>query len=122
MRYPDVVPVLAATVLSWVLGSYFLNHFEAPVNADFSPLWKSFFSIFLYLIPFVAKAPLTPDGQTTIQVLHWLGLALIAGFLRPLIQRLAKAEFWNPFIAWLQGRPIMDKEISGHMVMINWDH
>ena len=65
---------------------------------------------------------LTPSGQQTIQVLKWLGLALLGGFLSPFARRLLATDLWGPFIAWLQGRPIMKKDITGHLVIINWDH
>ena len=121
VRHPDVVLATLATVLAWALGSYLLYHDEALVNEDFNPLWKSFGSIFLYFVPFFAKTALTPSGQNTILVLKWLGVFLVGGFLSPLIRRVMTADLVAPFISWLQGRPLMQKEITGHIVIINWD-
>ena len=121
VRHPDAVLVAVATVLAWALGSYFLYHYEALVNEDFHPLWKSFGTIFLYFIPFFGKTALTPNGQLTIQVLKWLGLFLVGGFFSPLIRKVMAADLRGPFIAWLQGRPLMQKDITGHIVIINWD-
>jgi len=121
VRHPDVVLATIATFLAWALGSFLLYHYEALVNQDFSPWWKSFGSIFLYFIPFFGRTALTPNGQTTILVLKWLGVFLVGGFLSPLIRKLLTAELVAPFISWLQGRPLMQKDITGHIVIINWD-
>jgi TRAP-type uncharacterized transport system substrate-binding protein len=121
VQYPDVVLATIATVLVWTLGSYLLYHYEALVNEDFNPLWKSFGSIFWYFIPFFGRTALTPSGQTTILVLKGLGVFLVGGFLAPLIRRLMTADLVAPFISWLQGRPLMQKDITGHIVIINWD-
>jgi uncharacterized protein len=121
VRHPDAVLVAIATVLVWALGSYLLYHYEALVNEDFNPLWKSFGTIFLYFIPFFGKTALTPNGQQTILVLKWLGVLLVGGFLSPLIRKMMAADLRGPFIAWLQGRPLMQKDITGHIVIVNWD-
>jgi len=121
VKHPDIVLATVATALVWALGSYLLYHYEALVNEDFNPLWKSFASIFWYFIPFFGKTALTPSGQNTILVLKWLGVFLVGGFLSPLIRKLMTADLVAPFISWLQGRPLMQKEITGHIVIINWD-
>jgi TRAP-type uncharacterized transport system substrate-binding protein len=121
VRHPDVVLATTATVLVWALGSYLLYHYEALVNEDFNPLWKSFGSIFWYFIPFFGKTALTPSGQNTILVLKWLGVFLVGGFLSPVIRNVMTADLVAPFISWLQGRPLMQKDITGHIVIINWD-
>jgi TRAP-type uncharacterized transport system substrate-binding protein len=121
VRHSDVVLATIATFLAWALGSFLLYHYEAFVNQDFSPWWKSFGTIVLYFIPFVGRTALTPNGQTTILVLKWLGVFLVGGFLSPLIRRLLAADVVAPFISWLQGRPLMQKDIAGHIVIINWD-
>src|SRR5262249_1490222 len=110
-----------ATFLAWALGSFLLYHYEALVNQDFSPWWKSFGSIFLYFIPFIERTALTPNGQTTILVLKWLGVFLVGAFFSPLIRKLLTADLVATFISWLQGRPLMQKDINGHIVIINWD-
>jgi hypothetical protein len=121
VRHPDAVLVTIATFFVWTLGSYLLYHYEGLVNEDFDPLWKSFGTIFLYCIPFLGKTALTPRGQQTIQILKWLGLFLVGGILSPLIRHVLTTDILGPFIAWLQGRPIMQKDITGHLVIINWD-
>jgi len=121
VRHPDVVLATMATFLAWALGSFLLYHYEALVNQDFSPWWKSFGSILFYFVPFVGRTALTPNGQTTILVLKWLGVFLVGGFLSPLVRRLLTADVVAPFISWLQGRPLMQKDIAGHIVIINWD-
>jgi TRAP-type uncharacterized transport system substrate-binding protein len=122
MRQPDAALATIATILLWTLGSYLLYHYEGLVNEDFSHLWESFGAIFLYFVPFLGKKALTPSGQQTIQVLQWLGLALLGGFLSPFVRKLLATDLWGPFIAWLQGRPIMQNDVTGHFVIINWDH
>jgi len=121
VRHPDLILATIATFLAWALGSFLLYHYEALFNQDFGPWWKSFGTIFLYFIPFVGRTALTPNGQTTILVLKWLGVFLVGGFLSPLIRRLLTADVVAPFISWLQGRPLMQKDIAGHIVIINWD-
>jgi TRAP-type uncharacterized transport system substrate-binding protein len=122
VRYPDAVLVTIATFFVWTLGSYLLYHYEGLVNEDFNPLWKSFVTIFLYCIPFLGKTALTPGGQQTIQIVRWLGLLLVGGILSPLIRHVLTTDLLEPFIGWLQGRPIMPKDIEGHLIIINWDH
>jgi TRAP-type uncharacterized transport system substrate-binding protein len=122
VRYPDAVLVTIGTFFLWTLGSYLLYHYEGLVNEDFNPLWKCFGTIFLYCIPFLGKTALTPGGQQTIQIVRWLGLLLVGGILPPLIRHVLKTDLLGPFIAWLQGRPIMQKDIAGHLIIINWDH
>ncbi len=122
VRQPEAVLVTIATILAWALGSYLLYHYEALVNEDFNPLWKSFYKIFLYFTPFLGKTALTPNGQQTIQVLKWLGILLVGGFLSPFIRKIMATDLLGPLIAWLQGRSLMQKDITGHFVVINWDH
>ncbi len=121
VRHPDAVLVTIATVLVWALGSYLLYHYEALVNEDFHPLWKSFYSIFLYITPFLGRTALTPKGQQTLQVLKWLGFLLVGGFLSPLVRKIMAADLLGPLTAWLQGRPLMQKDTANHFVIINWD-
>lgn len=121
VRKPDVVLAAIAAILMWVFGSYFLYHYEGLVNEDFSRLPKSFVTMLRYFIPFFGKTALTPGGQQTIQLLKYLGLILVGGFLSPVIRRLLAADVWEPIVDWLQGRPIMQKDVTGHVVIINWD-
>ena len=122
VRHPDAVLVTIATFFVWALGSYVLYHYEGLVNEDFHPGWKSFGTIFLYCIPILGKSALTPMGQQTIQFVRWLGVLLVGGILWPLIRRVLTTDLLAPVIAWLQGRPIMQKDIAGHLVIVNWDH
>ena len=122
VRKPDVVLAAIATILIWVFGSYCLYHYEGLVNEDFSRLPKSFLTMLLYFIPLFERTALTPGGQQTIQLLKYVGLILVGGFLSPVIRRLLAADVWEPIVDWLQGRPIMQKDITGHVVIINWDH
>ena len=121
VRHPDAVLVIIATFFVWTLGSYLLYHYEGLVNEDFNPQWKAFGTIFLYCIPFLGKSALTPMGQQTIQIVRWLGLLLVGGILSPLIRHVLTTDLLAPLIAWIQGRPIMKQDLSGHLVIINWD-
>jgi hypothetical protein len=122
VRHPDAVLATIATTLAWALGSYLLYHYEGLVNPDFSTVWKSFGTVFLYFIPFLGKTALTASGQQTVWVLKALGVLLVGGFFSPLIRKFMTTDLLGPLIAWLQGRPLMQKDITGHFVIINWDH
>ena len=96
----------------WIIGTFFMHHFERQVNENFLTLWDSFWSIATYLFSgFEDKFPVTPLGKAVSVLLMVGGIGLIAFFTAEFASVLTHKR--------IEGRPRMDK-VEGHILICNW--
>jgi len=86
LRRPQVTFAVAGSLLIWVIASGVLLHFEWEWNEHFNSLPTAMRFGFLYLTSFPGYAPITPDGQSAVQIAKWISLLLFGGLVGPLLK------------------------------------
>jgi hypothetical protein len=73
------------------------------VNGDFTTVLRSLKSLGLYLLPWIARTPVTANGQSTATIVRYVMLALFGGAIWPYAKKFLVEYVWRPLARWLRG-------------------
>jgi TRAP transporter TAXI family solute receptor len=103
MKEPVLFFAFLGILVTWVVGSFTLWAYERHVNGDFTTVLRSLKSLGLYLLPWIARTPVTANGQSTATIVRYVMLALFGGAIWPYAKKFLVEYVWRPLARWLRG-------------------
>jgi TRAP-type uncharacterized transport system substrate-binding protein len=103
MKEPILFFAFLGLVVTWVVGSFTLWAYERHVNGDFTTVLRSLKSLAWYLLPWLARTPVTVNGQSTDTIIRYIMLALFGGAIWPYAKKFLVERVWRPLARWLRG-------------------
>lgn len=103
MKEPGLLFAFLGILLTWVAGSFTLWAYERHVNGDFTTVLRSLKSLLWYLLPWIARTPVTASGQSTATIVRYVMLALFGGAVWPYGKKFLIEYIWRPLARWLRG-------------------
>jgi TRAP transporter TAXI family solute receptor len=103
MKKPVLFFAFLGILVTWVVGSFTLWAYERHVNGDFTTVLRSLKSLAWYLLPWLARTPVTANGQTTATIIRYVMLALFGGAIWPYAKKFLVERIWRPLARWLRG-------------------
>ena len=103
MREPVLFFAFLGILLTWTVGSFILWSYERHVNGDFTTVLRSLKSLTFYLLPWIARTPVTANGQSTATIIRYIMLALFGGAVWPYAKKILVENVWRPLARWLRG-------------------
>ena len=103
MREPVLFFAFLGILATWVVGSFTLWAYERHVNGDFTTVLRSLKSLAWYLLPWLARTPVTANGQSTATIVRYVMLALFGGAIWPYAKKFLVERIWRPLARWLRG-------------------
>jgi TRAP transporter TAXI family solute receptor len=103
MKEPVLFFAFVGILVTWVAGSFTLWAYERHVNGDFTTVLRSLKSLAWYLLPWLARTPVTANGQTTATIIRYVMLALFGGAIWPFAKKFLVERIWRPLARWLRG-------------------
>jgi TRAP-type uncharacterized transport system substrate-binding protein len=103
MKEPVLLFAFLGILVTWVVGSFTLWAYERHVNGDFTTVLRSLRSLTWYLLPWLARTPVTANGQSTATIVRYIMLALFGGAIWPYAKKFLVEYIWRPLARWLRG-------------------
>jgi TRAP-type uncharacterized transport system substrate-binding protein len=103
MKKPVLFFAFLGILVTWIAGSFTLWAYEKHVNGDFTTLLRSLKSLAWYLLPWIARTPVTANGQSTATIVRFVMLALFGGAVWPFAKNILVGYIWRPLARWLRG-------------------
>jgi len=103
MKEPVIFFAFLGILVTWVAGSFTLWAYERHVNGDFTTVPRSLRSLAWYLLPWIARTPVTATGQSTVTIVRYIMLALFGGAVWPYAKKFLVEYIWRPLARWLRG-------------------
>lgn len=104
--------IVAAVLLSWLIGGVAIHLAEQDANSDFSTWSDSFWNVWVLLFSGLDSPPKTALGRLLTMVLLVLGVGLAGLFTASVASLLIER--------YMQRRDVPTFEMENHLVLCNW--
>jgi TRAP transporter TAXI family solute receptor len=103
MKEPGAFFAFLGILIAWAAGSFTLWAYERHVNGDFATIVRSLRSLALYILPWIARTPVTSNGQSTATIVRYILAGLFLGAIWPFAKKFLVERIWRPVARWLRG-------------------